>query len=66
MEILKTQLKEYEEIKVKAEELMAKVPCIGEYDQTLISLNDLIFGSPLLFTIRKIFDDCSYILEMAQ
>ena len=41
-------------------------PQIIEYDELLIGLNELIFESPLLVKVREIYDDCSYILEMAQ
>ena len=58
----------YEGLKEKTEKLMNSEvkPQIIEYDELLIGLNELIFESPLLVKVREIYDDCSYILEMAQ
>ena len=40
-------------------------PELSEYDQLLIDLNALLFESTTLIDVRTLYDNCSYILEMA-
>lgn len=61
----KADLGKFEDLKTKTEKVMSQIPKIGEFDELLIGLNALIFESPLLVKVREIYDDCSYILEMA-
>jgi hypothetical protein len=54
------------ELEENIKELYQKEPEIREYDKYLKELNDLVFESPMLVEIREIYDNCCYILEMAQ
>jgi hypothetical protein len=65
---LEADLKKYDEIKEKYDKLVAieEAPEMKEYDQILIELNNLIFSSSTLVKVRALYDNCMYILEMAQ
>ena len=65
---LEGDLKRHENLKKEADELiaLADVPPLIKYDKILIELNELLFVSPTLTKVREIFDNCSYIMEMAE